>query len=112
MQGPMRGPIFETMVVSEWVKAFCSRGERPELYYWRSKAGMEVGLVIDRNGRLYPMEIKSTSTIVPGHAKNLNRWKKLAGDLAVGGVLIADIEESFEIKGVRVVPREDALDQA
>jgi len=40
----MIGPLFETMVVSEWIKAFYHRGERPELYYWRSKAGVEVDL--------------------------------------------------------------------
>ena len=47
---------------------------------------MEVDLVIDRNGRLYPMKIESTSTIIPAHTENLNNWKKLAGDLAGEGV--------------------------
>ena len=110
MQGPMRGPVFETMVVAEWVKAFYNRGERPELYYWRSKAGLEIDLIIDRNSRLYPIEIKATSTIMPGHTENLNRWKKLAGDMAAGGLIIADITESFEIKGLRVVSWETGLD--
>ena len=110
MQGPMRGPVFETMVVAEWVKAFHCRGERPELYYWRSKAGTEVDLIIDRNGRLYPVEIKATATVIPGHTENLNRWKELAGDMAAGGLIIADVPESFEIKGCRVVSSETGLD--
>jgi hypothetical protein len=38
-KGPLIGPLFETIVVSEWVKAFYHRGEKPELYYWRSKTG-------------------------------------------------------------------------
>ncbi len=103
MQGPMRGPIFETMVVAEWVKAFCNRGERPELYYWRSKAGLEIDLIIDRNSRLYPIEIKATSTIMPGHTENLSKWMKLAGEIAARGLIIADITEPIETKGVRVV---------
>ncbi len=110
MQGPMRGPIFETMVVAEWVKAFYNRGERPELYYWRSKAGVEVDLIIDRNGRLYPIEIKWTSTVMPGHTENLTKWKELAGDMAAGGLIIADVMESFEIKGCRVVSWDKGLD--
>lgn len=110
MQGPMRGPIFETMVVAEWVKAFCNRGERPELYYWRSKAGIEVDLIIDRNGRLYPIEIKATSTVQPGHAENLNKWRELAGDMAARGLIIADVAESFEIKGCRAISWETGLD--
>ncbi len=110
MQGPMRGPIFETMVVAEWVKAFYNRGEPPELYYWRSKAGLEIDLIVDRNGRLYPIEIKATSTIMPGHTENLNKWKELAGDTAAGGLIIADVAEFFEIKGCRAVSWETALD--
>jgi len=103
LQGPMKGPLFETMVVAEWVKTFYNRGERPELYYWRSKAGIEVDLIIDRNGRLYPIEIKATSTVMPGHVENLSKWKDLAGDKATKGVVIADVPDSFEIKGCRVI---------
>jgi predicted AAA+ superfamily ATPase len=32
LNGPMNGHLFETAVVSEWVKAFYHRGEKPELY--------------------------------------------------------------------------------
>ena len=110
LQGPMLGPLFETMVISEWIKAFHNRGERPELYYWRSKAGMEVDLIIDRNGRLYPIEIKATSTLVPGHADSLRKWKDLAGELAFKGLIIADIAEDFEIMGCRAVSWETGLD--
>lgn len=109
MQGAMRGPIFETMVIAEWIKAFFNRGERPEMYYWRSKAGVEVDVVIDRNGRLYPLEIKATSTVMPGHTENLNKWRDMAGDKALGGLIIADVTESFEIKGCRAVSWETGL---
>jgi predicted AAA+ superfamily ATPase len=34
--GPAFGQLFENMVVGEWIKAFYYRGERPELYFWRS----------------------------------------------------------------------------
>ena len=36
MHGPFLGPLFETAVVSAWVKAFHNRGLSPALYYWRS----------------------------------------------------------------------------
>lgn len=103
LQGPMKGPLFETMVVAEWIKAFYNRGERPELYYWRSKAGIEVDLIIDRNARLYPIEIKATSTIMPGHIENLIKWKNLADDKATKGLVVADVPDPFDIKGCRVI---------
>ncbi|HDM10337.1 MAG: ATP-binding protein [Deltaproteobacteria bacterium] len=104
LQGPMLGPIFETMVVSEWVKAFYHRGERPELYYWRSKGGLEVDLIIDRNGKLYPIEIKSTATLLPSHIKPIERWRALAGALAGPGMVIADITEPFKVRECTAVP--------
>jgi hypothetical protein len=103
-KGPMFGPLFETLVVSEWVKAFYHRGERPELYYWRSKSGLELDLLIDRNGRFYPLEIKGTSTLLPGHAEALLAWKKLAGEKAVGGLIVASIDRPFVFKGLRAIP--------
>jgi predicted AAA+ superfamily ATPase len=109
-RGPMMGPLFETLVVSEWVKAFYHRGERPELYYWRSKTGLEVDLLIDRNGRLYPLEIKATATLIPGHAESLLKWKELADEAADGGVIVANIEQPFAFKGLKAISWWNGLD--
>lgn len=111
LHGPLIGQLFETMVVSEWLKAFYHRGERPELYYWRSKGGLEVDLIVNRNGRLYPIEIKSTSTLLPGHMGQLIRWRGLAGDLASAGIVIANISETFTMKDcLRAISWKTGLD--
>lgn len=110
LQGPMIGPLFETLVVSEWIKAFYHRGERPELYYWRSKNGVEVDMIVDRNGKLFPIEIKSTSTLLPGHAESLRKWQSLAGDLATDGLIVANSSETVSLKGCRVMSWEKGLD--
>jgi len=102
-KGPMIGPLFETMVVTEWVKAFCHRGQPAELYYWRSKNGLEVDLIVDRNGRLHPIEIKATATLLPGHAEALLKWRQLAGTAAQGGMIVADIDQPFGFKGLKAV---------
>jgi predicted AAA+ superfamily ATPase len=110
LKGPTFGALFETMIVSEWVKAFCHRGEKPELYYWRSKSGLEIDLIVDRNGILYPMEIKSSSTIIPGHVKNLEKWQALAGGNAGNGILIANSVKPLRFKSYRVFPWSSGLD--
>ncbi len=99
--GPMMGPLFETLVVSEWVKAFYHRGEHPELYYWRDKSGLEVDLIIDRNGLLYPIEIKATATLLPGHAESLLKWKELAGKSAAKGLIVANIDHPWTFKDIQ-----------
>jgi uncharacterized protein len=109
-KGPLIGPLFETIVVSEWVKAFYHRGEKPELYYWRSKTGLEVDLVIDRNRRLYPLEVKATATLLPGHVDNLLKWRQLAGDIAAACVTVANIDKPTTLKGCRAIPWRFPLD--
>jgi len=110
LQGPQFGPLFETMVVSEWLKAFHHRGERPELYYWRSKQGLEVDLVVDRNGRLHPIEIKATATLLPGHMDSIEKFRELAGPSASEGVVVARVIEPFVFKGTRVIAWNQSLD--
>jgi hypothetical protein len=100
----MIGQLFETAVISEWVKAFYHRGERPELYYWRSKTGIEVDLIVDRNARLYPLEVKATSTILPSHLGPMNTWRALAGNTAAQGVIVAPISHPFSLRECHAIP--------
>ena len=96
-------------MISEWVKAFYHRGEKPELYYWRSKTGLEIDLLIDRNNRLFPLETKASATLLPGHAKALNKWRELAGEEAAKGVIIANINDPVEVSGCRAISWKYAL---
>lgn len=97
------GHLFETVVISEWVKAFYHRGEKPELFYWRNKAGLEIDLLIDRNQRLFPLETKASATLLPGHAKALNKWCNLAGQDAEKGVIVANIDNPMVVSGCRAI---------
>jgi len=102
LHGPALGALVETAVVAEWVKAYRSRGERPELWFWRSSAGDEVDLVIERGGRLYGIEVKATATPTPAHAASLSRWLALAGGL---GALACRVSSTFTLgRGVRAIP--------
>ena len=109
LNGPMIGHLFETVVISEWVKAFYHRGEKPELFYWRSKAGLEIDLLIDRNHFLFPLETKASATLLPGHAKALNKWRNLAGKETVKGVIVANIDKPMEVSGCRAISWKNAL---
>ena len=76
--GPTAGPLTETAVVSEWLKAFRQRGERPSLYFWSTGRGIEVDLLIERNGRLHALEVKATATPTPHHADALAAFLEVA----------------------------------
>jgi predicted AAA+ superfamily ATPase len=105
LQGPFVGPLFETAIVSAWVKSFYNRGLPPALYFWRSRDGIEVDLLIDYNGRLYPAEIKATSTVLPQHASGLNKWCDLAEGKPEPAIIAADIPAPIVVSpGVRAIP--------
>lgn len=74
-----RGALFENLVVTEFLKTRLHRGEAPDLYFWRDSQGLEVDLLVERNGTLNPIEIKSGQTIAADFFKALIRWKELAG---------------------------------
>ncbi|MCX7039402.1 MAG: DUF4143 domain-containing protein [Spirochaetes bacterium] len=58
----IRGPLFETFVLSELLKSFIHRGEQPPLFFWRTSHGVEVDFVIDNGLSLIQNEVKATVT--------------------------------------------------
>lgn len=105
IQGPMAGALMETAVVSAWRKAFLHRGEQPAMYYWRSSDGLEVDLIIERNNRLYPMEIKLTSTLHPRDADALEKWIKISETSYKKGVVFCGVRKwTFVTSNVQAIP--------
>lgn len=76
---PLKGAIFETMVVSEFVKIQHSLADKPQLYYWRDKTGRKIDLIVEKRGETIPVEIKSGKTIQENFLKNIKYWQKLSG---------------------------------
>jgi hypothetical protein len=58
---PLWGALFETAVVAEIRKQLALLVPQPTLYHWRSHGGAEVDLLIERDGVLFPIEVKATS---------------------------------------------------
>ncbi len=104
LHGPSIGALFETAVLSEWVKTFRQAGEPPPLFFWRAAGGLEVDLLIERNGRLYGLEIKATETPTPHHGESLACWLELAGP-RVSGALACLVDAPVPLRpGIRAVP--------
>ncbi|MBN1513194.1 MAG: DUF4143 domain-containing protein, partial [Phycisphaerae bacterium] len=62
---PLRGPIFETWVVSEILKHRLNRGEHAGLYYYRDRQGIEADVVMEEGKRLLVVEAKAGQTATP-----------------------------------------------
>jgi predicted AAA+ superfamily ATPase len=59
---PLRGNLFENMIVSELLKTNFNRGADIDLYYFRDSNGNEIDLLIPDGQDLIPIEIKSSET--------------------------------------------------
>ncbi len=104
MLGPMAGALVETVVVVEWLKAFRHRGEPPSMSFFRTGDGLEVDLVIERNGKLFAAEVKATSTVLPRHAAALRTFTHRTG-AAGPAVIFADVDRATAVApGVVVRP--------
>lgn len=76
----LKGNLFESFVMSELIKHCMNRGQAPNLFFWRDKVGHEVDGILDRAGKLTPVEIKSGKTILPEHFSDLDYWNALSGN--------------------------------
>lgn len=74
----LRGGLFESMVISDLLKNYYNRGERPSLYFWRDSHGHEIDCIIDMGTKLIPIEIKAGETIDLSYFKGLDYWNDLA----------------------------------
>ncbi len=72
MNGGYAGAILETWVYGQLVRSFANAGERPRLTYYRDRNGAEVDFIHEKNGCLYPMEVKRSSS----PSTNDLRWVK------------------------------------
>ena len=59
---PLRGPIFETWVVSEVVKHRMNMGESRGLFFYRNRDGAEADLIIEHPSHVTLIEAKSSQT--------------------------------------------------
>lgn len=99
---PLRGAIFENLIVAECLKTFFNAGIEPPLYFWRDQHGHEIDLIVERGHQLIPVEIKSGATFHADWLKNLEWFSKLQP--GVNGFLVYGGSATFAHKGVTAIP--------
>jgi len=74
---PLRGQLFENLVMLEILKAQYAQGHDANLSFFRDAHGNEVDLLIQRGRQLQPIEIKSSQTFNPNFLKGIRHFEKL-----------------------------------
>lgn len=105
---PLRGALFETMVVNEFLKNRRNVGVRDQLYFWRDNIGTEVDLILERGTEIAAVEIKSGPTVSADAFGNLKKWQRYAAERgsfsAVYPGLVYGGDTRFVRDGVDVMP--------
>ncbi len=95
---PAMGAIFETAVVSELRKQVETMASKPRMYHWRTSGGAEVDVVLERDGKLYPMEIKARSNPSRSDTTGITAFRKTYAHLDVQpGLVIAPAKKMARI---------------
>jgi predicted AAA+ superfamily ATPase len=77
------GPLFETAIVNEILKQAGTLPGRPGFYHWRSAGGAEVDLLVERDGVLYPFEMKLTANPSRYHVSGLTAFRRAHRNLQI-----------------------------
>lgn len=62
MNGAMSGAILENFAVSEIIKSYHNCGLDLYIYYYRDRDTKEIDIIMEGDGKLYPIEIKKTAS--------------------------------------------------
>ncbi|MGI6680485.1 MAG: ATP-binding protein [Bdellovibrionota bacterium] len=73
---PLRGNLFENLIVSDILKSRLNENLDPNIYYLRTAKGTEIDLILKKNEKLYPFEIKSSMTPNKSFSRHLSSFTK------------------------------------
>ncbi|MBW1894491.1 MAG: ATP-binding protein [Deltaproteobacteria bacterium] len=87
---PLWGALFETAVAAELRKQINFLSPRPNIYHWRAYSGAEVDIILEYNGVLYPIEIKSKTNPSRRDTMGISAFRKRHLRLSIArGLVIA-----------------------
>ena len=96
------GEIYETMVVGELVKWIKTTAVEGELYFYRTRSGLEVDIIFESAGGLVAMEVKSRQVIVNKDVAGLREIASVLGDRWRGGLVVYTGNELKQIASPQI----------
>ena len=104
---PLRGALYENLVVVEALKFYWHRARRAALHFYRDSDGNEVDLLVELANGVFPIEIKAGETLNPDFFRGLRAFARLYDPPPPnGGALVYAGTEYQERSGAWVLPPE------
>jgi predicted AAA+ superfamily ATPase len=103
MNHPLRGSLFENLVVVETMKFRLNGGLDPHLYFYRDSNHFEIDMIFETAGNLVPIEIKSAQTFHMDFLKGFQHFNKVFGDRITRRVLVYDGKQEMTLNETELV---------
>lgn len=97
----LKGAIFETLIMSEFMKSNFNRALNLRFYFWRDQSDREVDLIIEDGANVKSVEIKSSKTIRDDFFRNLKYWDQLTKNS--NSFVVYTGENEFKMEKVKIV---------
>jgi predicted AAA+ superfamily ATPase len=96
---PLRGALFENMVVADLIKERFNKVRESNLFFFRDSNGNEVDLIAQTPKGLTAIEIKAGQTVVPDFFRGIDYFEKIAGNhLTKKYIIYGGQEEQYRSK--------------
>lgn len=105
---PLKGSLFENMMIAEYVKRMYHRNMMQDIWFWRDAEGHEVDLIIQESSKLNAIEFKATQTVLPDLFKGLSYFGNLT-KREISKTLVYGGTDNHERNQVKVVSWKDAV---
>lgn len=103
-KGAMAGHLFETFIFAEIIKSYWNHGQEAPVWYYRTKEKEEVDFLIEKDGMLYPIEIKLSARITDGDLRGIQSLEKSKVLLGKAVFISATAKVYLLTKNIIVVP--------
>lgn len=94
--GAQAGNIYENFIVSEILKSNLNAGKTiSNIYFYRDRDQKEIDVVIDEDGKLYPIEIKMTGNPTKTMGKNFSVLNHIPNKEVQPGIILCQYDKKM-----------------
>ena len=101
---PLKGNLFENLVLMEILKYRYNQGKRNNLNFYRDSHGTEIDVIYNVAHNVLPIEIKSGETVVSDFFKSFSAFKNVVPDLPYGKLVIYGGDREESRRDIQIAP--------
>ena len=97
--GAQAGNIYENFIVSEILKSHLNAGKTiSSVYYYRDRDQKEIDVVIEEDGKIYPIEVKMTANPTKAMGKHFSALDNIPGKVRQPGIILCQYDKKLYLK--------------